>query len=257
MTVWCREKQIKNYNLPFSLQVSLPSLVPEEKCRVVPREVCQDVVVTTRTQPSLEIVKYCTTLPLPLPATPPALDERTVLDLRLPQGRTQKLRLQEASSPALDQGLSPPQPQSGEIQQLRQALALQQQQIAALLGPQQQQQQLFASPGNQQQQQHSTLIDLQQQQQQQQLLNQRPQQGQLRNNRLRGHQQQQQTRQQQKPKTLNFQRFQKKKKKQENSRNSLKSLSVFSQPNTGRQSAAKLQRDEFSRQRALRLLSLH
>ena len=112
---------------------------------MVPREVCQDVVVTTRTQPSLEIVKYCTTLPLPLPETAArGQGERTVLDLRLPERRPQKLLALENNSPALDQGPSPPQHQSTEIQQLRQALALQQQQLAALIGPQQQQQQLFA-----------------------------------------------------------------------------------------------------------------
>ena len=113
---------------------------------MVPREVCQEVVVTTRTSPSLELVKYCTILPTP--DTPDTTDlsqnERTVLDLRLPH--SQKLRV----SPALQQGLAPPQPQSGEIERLREALALQQQQLAALLAPQQQQQQqqLFASPTN-------------------------------------------------------------------------------------------------------------
>ena len=40
-----------------NVTVSLPQLVPEETCRVVPREVCQDVVTATATNPSLETVR--------------------------------------------------------------------------------------------------------------------------------------------------------------------------------------------------------
>merc|ERR1712183_75342 len=91
-----------------NVTVSLPSLIPEEKCRVVPREVCQEVVVTTKTSPALELVKYCTILPLPDTATDLSQNERTVLDLRLPQSRPQKLEAL-VDSPALHQDLVPPQ----------------------------------------------------------------------------------------------------------------------------------------------------
>ena len=270
-----------------NVTVSLPLLVPKETCREVPREVCQQVVVLTRTSPSLETVRYCTTLDT---EDLPGQDERRVLELRIPieSERLQRVRGGE-KSPALEQRLSPPQL---EIQQLRQALALQQQQLAALISPQQQltpftspqqqrQQQLaalispqqqqpqqltpFASPQQQQQQQLAALISPQQQQQQ--VLSPKQQQIPFNNQqlqRVKGFNSQQQKRQQQqqqsnRPKTLNFQRFQKNKKKQENS---VKSLSVFSKPKGGRhpkikKSNAKLQRDEFSRQRALRLLNLH
>ena len=45
-----------------NVTVSLPQLVAKETCRVVPREVCQDVVVATNTKPSLEIVRYRTVI---------------------------------------------------------------------------------------------------------------------------------------------------------------------------------------------------
>ena len=45
-----------------NVTVSLPQLVAQETCRVVPREVCQDVVVATNTKPSLEIVRYPTVI---------------------------------------------------------------------------------------------------------------------------------------------------------------------------------------------------
>ena len=200
-----------------------------------------------------------------------------MLDLRRPD-RLEKLRVEE-KSPALDQGLSPPQL---EIDQLRAALALQQKQIEAFLGPQHHQPQL-AGPQHQllnpqpaglrgshqpagllgpQQQtlnpQPAGLRGLPQHQQQQQLtalLNSsktQPQRGFNSQNQVRPQPQQRPNRQQ----TLNFQRFQKNKKK--NSR-----LSVFSQSKgleggkKVKKSTAKLQRDEFSRQRALALLNLH
>lgn len=205
-----------------------------------------------------------------------------MLDLRRPD-RLEKLRVEEKSA-ALDQGLSPPQL---EIDQLRAALALQQKQIEAFLGPHQPQPQLA---GPQQQllnpqpaglrgsHQLAGLLGLQQQplnpqpaglrglpqhQQQQQLsalLNSsktQPKRGSNSQNQVRPQHQKRPNRQQ----TLNFQRFQKNKKK--NSRTALKSLSVFSQSKgledgkKVKKSTAKLQRDEFSRQRALALLNLH
>ena len=221
-------------------------------------------------------------------------DDRRVLDLRRPdtQNRFEKLRVED-NRPALDQGLSPPQAQP-EIEQLRQALALQQQQIAAFLGPQHQQQQLagLLSPQHQQlpgllspqiqqgpglfspqHQQISGLLGAQQiggprsplqQHQLAALLNSQGgnQQLSLQQRRQQLQQQQQQQQRAIRPKTLNFQRFQKNKKKKENSRKPQKSLSVFSKPHTTggakvKKSTAKLQREEFSRQRAITLLNLH
>merc|ERR1712032_1281814 len=42
-----------------NVTVSIPNLVPEEKCRVIPKEVCQTVFLNPSKTKKTELVKYC------------------------------------------------------------------------------------------------------------------------------------------------------------------------------------------------------